>query len=212
MYIEQSTILLLSAIAIVLIGLLVSMVITNDIKYKHEKGKYKRRHKHYTDLYNKYQESLQAAEDREELQQTYYEFVPEFIDRFPEYKETKWFKSEKELDEAIDYHNNIAALVEKRLNDLGLPTDSIELEKRIASVFDQTGEDKAIEIRNEWHQATNKIANDLKVKYNNYAYYDLPYHVNVGDMSDGEGNWFAKKTVKINVEGVKDLLNSNVLY
>jgi len=213
MYIEDTNILILSTIAIVLIGLLVSRVITNDIKYKHEKGKYKRRHKHYTDLYNKYQDCVQAMQEREELfHHTYYEFSPEFIDRFPEYKETKWFKTEQELDQAIDYHNNIAALVEKRLTDLGLPTDSMELEKRIASVLDQTGEDKAIEIRNEWHQATNKIADDLKVKYNNYAYYDLPYHVNVADFVDGAGDWYHTKTVNVTVDGVKDLLNSNVLY
>ena len=104
------------------------------IKYKHEKGKYKRRHKHYTDLYNKYQDCVQAMQEREELfHHTCYEFVPEFLDRCPvtddRVNDIIWYSSEQKLDAAIDHHNNLAALIKIRLTELKLLTDTNKLDK-----------------------------------------------------------------------------------
>ena len=209
MYIEDTNIFILSAIAIVLIGLLVSRVITNDIKYKHEKGKYKRRHKHYTDLYNKYQDCVQAMQEREELfHHTYYEFVPEFLDRCPvaddRITDIIWYSSEQKLDAAIDHHNNLAALIKKRLTELELPTDTNKLDKATSKL----DKDEAKLLRRKWYEATNQIADNLKIPYGgNYAFYFMPFHINVGDFVDGAGDWYHTKTVNVTVDGVQDLLN-----
>jgi len=199
MYIETNTILILSIITVILIGMSISKAITYDIKNKINKAKHKELHKNYSKLYKKH------YEDSKLIQNKYYELRLEFIDRFPESDDIQWFSSEEEMEAAIDYHNNVAAIVEKRLKEQGLATDSKKLELEISEIaFDREQSESK---RYEWYAATNKIADELKIGYSLYGYYHLPFNIDISQMLDGQGEYYATRTVEISEEGITKLLN-----
>lgn len=197
MYIEQNTLLLLAIIITLVSGISISSAITKGIKLKWEHQKYLRLKRHYTSLYNKHYEATKKSSH------TYYQLEIEYINRYPEAIEYKWLSSPEEVKDEIAKHNILAKLVRNRLKALGLATDNQKLETDLMEIYDEPK--KIQQKRNEWYEATNKIADGLNIKYPAYGYTVLP--LDTSECVENEQELYSERTVNISVKGVEDLLN-----
>ena len=213
MYLDSTSIILLSIALLIIIALVTMEIVSARSNYADQKSKYTSLRKHYGKIYN-------MIHDEDQRTHKYYSVELQFLnqdDGDSAACNTKWYLTEYDMLEAIKKHNEIAYQIRNKLDKLKLDHSNKHMfdrhGKEWGANLDESKEDQHARYdrhtneRLNWYIETDKIAKELSIKVSSYAYNELPYPINIKDIQDTSGNWWNTKTVDVSKQGVQKLLN-----